>query len=245
MASISVRASLCALFAALALHGCGDDGEGGGSASGTGGASGIGGTGGATGGTGGATGGTGGATGGMGGAAGMGGMAGTVSGGGGGMGGAGGGGGMGGDLVPGCDAAMTGTPADLHAAALDAFTGSCAFGSCHNADGNRAMLVIVDGDNLFDKLVDKPACQLPTMSLVKSGGGQAALDGSWIWQKLTSEEDQDLNIVPDPAWGQPTVCGQLQGTFGVRMPMSAGMLLGENRMGAIRNWICAGAMGPQ
>jgi hypothetical protein len=241
---------LCALFAALALNGCASDDEGDGTAGAAGASGTTGGASGTTGGAGGTTGGAGGTTGGAGGASGasggMGGAAGTVSGGAGGAGGAGGTGGAGGaggtpGGVPGCDVAEEGDAAAMKTAATDALTGGCSFGSCHDADGKRAMLIVVEGDDITEKLVDKAACQVPSLMLVKSGGGQPALDGSWIWQKLAAPDDADMVIVPNDAWGEPTTCGQTQGTFGTRMPMT-GLDLSEARVAAIRNWICAGAM---
>jgi hypothetical protein len=250
-----------AVIAAVMLVGCSEGASGDKPVAGAGGAGGMtsGGAGGATGGVGGATAGTGGMnttagaggsagtmSGGTGGGSGAGGMAGGgaggMTGGAGGMAG-GGAGGMAGGGVPGCEAAVTGEPAALHAAALDAFTGGCGFDSCHNADGDRAMLVILETDNLNTLLVDRAACQVPALKLVASGGGQAALDGSWIWQKLAAPDDASMMIVPNDAWGEPATCGQTQGTFGTRMPMT-GLDLSDNRMGAIRNWICAGAAGP-
>jgi hypothetical protein len=218
MASFSVRASLCALFAALALAGCGDDGGNG--TSGQGGAAGLAGAG---------------AMGGVGGTAG-GGTGGTAGG------GTGGAAGMGGDTIPGCEAAVAGDAAALHEAALTAFTGGCSFSSCHDADGERAGLILLPGDNLNTVMVDKPACQVPALSLVKSGGGDAALTASWVWQKLVAPDDDDMFITPQAAWGTPVVCQQTR-DFGTRMPMT-GLDLSEARIGAIRNWICAGAAGP-
>jgi hypothetical protein len=91
-------------------------------------------------------------------------------------------------------------------------------------------------------LVDKPACQVPTLSLVKSGGGNEALDGSWVWQKLVAPKDDSEFIIPQDVWGTPVVCQQTQG-FGTRMPMT-NIDLSEPRIASIRNWICAGAAGP-
>lgn len=243
MASTSVRVVLCTLFAALALGGCGDDGGGSTVVGGAGGAGGVGGASGAAG-----FGGMGGVGGGGAGGVGGGGAGGVGGGGAGGIGGGGAGGtaGMGGDTVPGCEAAMSGAPADLHAAALTAMTGACSFGSCHDADGKRANLIILPDDNLMTKLTDVPSCENTTMPLVKSGGGDAALQMSWLWQKLTAPDDANFNLIGDPAWGTPVeTCGQMTpGTFGERMPKTGGLDLSETRMAAIRNWICAGATGP-
>lgn len=239
MTSFSVRASLCALFAALALYGCASDDTD--SMGGAGGAAG------ATGGVGGATGGAGGTTGGASGAAGMtGGMGGGGAGGigGGGAGGmAGAGGGMSGDEVPGCDVAVPGEPAALHEAAAMAIDGGCGFPSCHDGDrGKRANLGIPMGSDLNMLLVDKASCEVPTMPLVKSGGGDEALANSWIWQKVAAPDDASFNLIAKPEWGTPSeTCGNLG--FGTRMPMG-GLDLSETRVAAIRNWICAGAAGP-
>lgn len=147
---------------------------------------------------------------------------------------------------PGCEAANPGTPADLHAGALMAMTGSCAFASCHNADGNRAMLVIAAGDNLNTTLVDKASCQHMSMPLVKSGGGNDALLGSWLWQKLAAPMDADYNVIAKPEWGAPNMgCQQMGGApFGARMPATFGIELSASNLAKVRDWICAGAAGP-
>jgi hypothetical protein len=248
MASFSVRASLCALFAALALAGCDDGGDenpsmnagvGGAAGGGAGGASGAAGLGGMGGVAGGGTGGT--AGGGAGGVGGVVGGTGGNGGTGGTMGGTGGAGGMMGG-VPGCEIAVAGDPAAMHAEALTALTGGCSFGSCHDADGERAGLIILPDDNLNTVLVDKAACQVPTLMLVKSGGGNAALDGSWVWQKLVAPKDDSEFLIPQDVWGTAVVCQQTQG-FGTRMPMTT-IDLSEARLASVRNWICAGAAGP-
>ena len=150
---------------------------------------------------------------------------------------------MTGGAVPGCEVAVAGEPAALHAEAITALKGGCSFSSCHDADGERAGLIILEGDNLNMTLVDKPACQVPTLLIVKSGGGNAALDGSWLWQKLIAPKDSSEFIIPQDVWGMPVVCQQTQG-FGTRMPMT-NIDLSPERIASIRNWICAGAAGPQ
>jgi len=142
---------------------------------------------------------------------------------------------------------MPGTPAELHDAALMALSATCGSSpSCHDgsSQGMKGMLSIPAGVNLNMQLVDKAACQAPTLSLVKSGGGDAALTGSWIWQKLTAPKDDSLNIIAKPEWGEPVLvgCGQATG-FGTRMPQG-GLDISPNRLIAVRNWICAGAAGP-
>ena len=141
---------------------------------------------------------------------------------------------------------MPGTPTELHAAAFMALSATCGSSpSCHDgsAQGNKGMLTIPPGIDLNMHLVDKAACQAPTLSLIKSGGGDEALTGSWIWQKLTAPKDDSLNIIAKPEWGEPMLgCGQATG-FGSRMPQG-GLDISPNRLIAVRNWICAGAAGP-
>jgi hypothetical protein len=226
---------------ALMASACGDD-------SGEGGMAGTAGVAGSVSGNGGAAGMTSGEGGGGAGGAGAGGMAGGGAGGAG-AGGAGAGGmaGAGGDGVEGCDVAMAGTPAELHDAALMALSATCgSSSSCHDgsSQGMKGMLSIPAGVDLNMQLVDKAACQAPTLSLIKSGGGDEALEGSWIWQKLTAPKDDSLNIIAKPEWGEPVLvgCGQASG-FGTRMPQG-GLDISPNRLVAVRNWICAGAAGP-
>ena len=105
---------------------------------------------------------------------------------------------------------MSGSPQELHAAALMVLTAACSFGSCHDADGKRANLVILPDDNLMTKLTDVASCENTTMPLVKSGGGDEALQMSWLWQKLVAPDDADFNLITDPAWGTPVAtCGRL------------------------------------
>ena len=172
-------------------------------------------------------------------------MTGGMGGSGAGGGGAGGGGagGAGGSTVAGCEAAMTGTPAELHAAALMALRASCgSSGSCHDGDrGNQGMLGILEGANLNTLLV-KAACQAPAMKLVSSDSGNAALDASYLWQKITAPVDRSMLLIAKPEWGASATCGQPTG-FGERMPWG-GLPFPESRLTAVRNWICAGAPGP-
>jgi hypothetical protein len=169
-----------------------------------------------------------------------------------GVGGAGmGGAGMGG--VPpasaGCEAAdMTVTGSAAHAAAATLLAGMtpCGFSSCHSGTGPKAQLALAMQTNLNMLLVDKPSCEAPSVPLVKSGGGQAALDGSWLWLKLVAPADSSGVITPNAAWGTAMNCGQTGGQmFGLRMPWSnTEMKLEDDRLQVIRNWICAGAPGP-
>jgi hypothetical protein len=232
------RAHVLVLTALLAFNASACDGDDNGG-SGAGGSAGVAGS---TGGVGaaGMTGGVGaaGMTGGAGGA-GEGGMASGGT-------GDGGEGGTAGDGVPGCEAAMPGTPAELHAAALMAFDGSCAGGSCHDGSngGTKAGLAFMMTSNLNELLVDKPSCQVPSIPLVASGGDQAALLNSWIWQKITAPVNADSDLIAKPEWGEAVLtCNQDGGPFGARMPR-IGVDLSENRTAAVRNWICAGALAP-
>jgi hypothetical protein len=85
--------------------------------------------------------------------------------------------------------------------------------------------------------------------LVAAGGGEAALGNSWLWLKLVAPVDASGTLMPNASWGTAqTNCNQLAPAmqpFGTRMPMSnTDLLLGETRLAAIRDWICAGAPGP-
>ena len=93
-------------------------------------------------------------------------------------------------------------------------------------------------------MVDKPSCMNTTMPLVKSGGGDMALDSSWLWQKLVAPADDSFNIIAKPEWGMPVMTCQQTSGFGTAMPMTGGIALSDMRMAAIRNWICAGAAAP-
>jgi hypothetical protein len=146
-------------------------------------------------------------------------------------------------------------PAALHAAAAMALLpvstphGSCSFGSCHDAASKKAGLSLLASMplDLKTQVVGKPACEVPSLMLVAAGGGNAALANSWLWLKLVAPCDSSGVITPKPEWGTAALtCSQDSGqTFGVRMPRSfTDMLLGEEKLLAVRDWICGGAPGP-
>jgi hypothetical protein len=145
-----------------------------------------------------------------------------------------------------CEGAATASsPAELHAAALDvlAAPAPCGFGSCHSAQakGNLALLGVVD---LRATLVDKPACEAPRLSLVPSGGGEAALSRSWLWLKLQPRGVGDDALPSVPAYGMAGACGQSGAEpHGRTMPLGS-PALSEAKLTAVRAWICAGAPGP-
>ena len=130
-------------------------------------------------------------------------------------GGAGGGNGTGGSgtagAIAGCDNADTsGTGAELHAGAVEALAAvgsSCGFMSCHIGSG-KAALVLAGSTDLNKLLVDVASCEVPTMPLIDSRGGDAALNNSWLWQKLTAPVNIDGVLRTDAAWGMPGNCGQ-------------------------------------
>jgi hypothetical protein len=201
-----------------------------------------------------ATSGAGGAVAGSGGAAGSAGN-GTSAGSGGAAGMAGGTGGTGGE-APGCAAADTsGAPSALHAAAAAILTTAspcntdqacpCGSSSCHGGRG-KANLVLVGAMDLNTALVGKTSCQALALPVVAPGGGDAALNGSWLWLKLVAPVDGSGVIAADASWGEPQVCNQMPAMpYGYRMPLSnTDMPLSEARLAPIRNWICAGAPGP-
>jgi hypothetical protein len=110
------------------------------------------------------------------------------------------------------------------------------------------MLTLLNAPDLAAVLVDKPACEVPGFVLVKSGGGQAALDGSWLWQKLTAPAESDGALIAQAAWGTASLtCGQAEpanAPFGTRMPqLIGGETVSDERLAAVRNWICGGATG--
>lgn len=146
----------------------------------------------------------------------------------------------------------------LHAAAFEVMTaagapgpsgivGACSFGSCHVSPRGKGMLVLKGMPDLT-ALVDQPACEVPSLSLVASGGGNAALRNSYLWIKMVGpvEPNSDV-IVGQPGWGAGgvTACGDITADtpFGVRMPKNGGLLY-ETGRAHIRRWICAGAPPP-
>jgi len=164
--------------------------------------------------------------------------------------------GTGGEAMPGCAAADTsGAPSALHAAAAAILTTAspcntdqacpCGSSSCHGGRG-KANLVLVGATNLTTALVGKTSCQALALPLVAAGGGDAALNGSWLWLKLVAPVDGSGVIAANAAWGQPQVCNQMPAMpYGYRMPLSnTDMPLSEARLAPIRNWICAGAPAP-
>lgn len=145
----------------------------------------------------------------------------------------------------------------LHAAAFEVLTamgppgpsgvvGACNFSSCHIAPRGKAMLVLNGMPNLT-ALVGKPSCEVPALSLVEPGGGDNALEKSFLWIKLVGESDRDGTLLAQPGWGAGgvTSCGDITATtpFGMRMPRSAAPIT-DGRLTAIRRWICGGAPSP-
>ena len=156
-----------------------------------------------------------------------------------------------------CAGAKTGAPAALHAAAAAALlpsaaaaNGACAFSSCHGAAPKKAMLILDSSiTDLNATLVGKPACEVPTLKLVDGSGGDAALTNSWLWQKLTAPAMSASGaMIAKPEWGTPVAtCNQISSQmFGRRMPdtQTADLLMPEEKVMAIRDWICAGAPKP-
>jgi hypothetical protein len=60
----------------------------------------------------------------------------------------------------------------------------------------------------------------PVVPLVASGGGDTALQNSWLWLKLVAPADASGVLTENAAWGTPGVsCNQMGGQpYGVRMP---------------------------
>jgi hypothetical protein len=148
----------------------------------------------------------------------------------------------------GCEVADAGmTPADLHAAAVQLLTAEspCGFMSCHTGRG-KAGLILTGMTDLRTGLVGTASCEAPVIPLVAGGGGQAALDNSWIWLKLVAPiEAASTALTQKSAYGTSGSCGQSPAEpFGVRMPQGETAFLETERLAVIRNWICAGAPGP-
>jgi hypothetical protein len=159
--------------------------------------------------------------------------------------------GMGGGMTGACADADTsaGGPA-LHMAAMTVLTGSspCGFSSCHMGSG-KAKLVLMGSTDLKTLLLGKPSCEAPTIPLVDGSGGEAGLNNSWLWLKLTSATDGSGSgaLVTQPSWGTPGSCGQDgDKPFGQRMPWGNGDgMLDASKLASIKAWICGGAPGPQ
>jgi hypothetical protein len=161
-----------------------------------------------------------------------------------------GGGGANDDLT--CASAKKGMPAELHAAAAAALLPTatnkgCAFSSCHDMSSMKAKLTLLEAPNdLRMQLVGKMSCEVPTLPLIDTSGGDAALAKSWLWQKLVAPAGSDGQLMPKSDWGTPTTtCGQ-EKEFGLRMPRSqtADPWTPTSKLQAVRDWICAGAPGP-
>lgn len=118
---------------------------------------------------------------------------------------------------------------------------TCALASCHGSAA-EGELELADGANLRTLLVDVPACEAPSLSLVKPGSP----DESWLWIKLSGElEDEDSgDLVVAQAWG--TAGKNCRGAtgFGKRMPRVAPYALKKADLAKIRAWIENGAPGP-
>lgn len=125
---------------------------------------------------------------------------------------------------------------------MEAGTLPCAFSSCHNASKKVAGLDLSYGVNISD-LVGKQSCEASALKLVEPGGGNGALEKSWLYLKLAAPVDGSSALVADPSWGMPNnTCGQTGGDFGMRMPISGGSDgIGAEKLAIIREWICAGA----
>lgn len=152
-----------------------------------------------------------------------------------------------------CAGAKMGAPSALHMAAAMALLpvanqGPCAFGSCHDANAKKANLTLTAMPlDLKMQVVGKLACEVPTMMLVDASGGDMGLAKSWLWQKLAGPAESDGAMTPKPEWGTAASgCSQSSGQmFGARMPFSGtDTQLGMEKLGAVRDWICAGAPGP-
>ncbi|MET0343878.1 MAG: hypothetical protein ABW252_22885 [Polyangiales bacterium] len=137
--------------------------------------------------------------------------------------------------------------AALHAAAAGLLTQQtpCGFSSCHTGSSRaRAGLRLLGATDLRTLLVDKASCIAPSLPLVDGSGGAAALERSWLWQKLAAPTDASGVLQSRPAWGAPVSCGQDPSEpHGLQMPLATGPLEAAD-LAVVRSWICAGAPGP-
>ena len=135
--------------------------------------------------------------------------------------------------------------------------------SCHGGVRANAMMnferALADGVPLTELLVDVPACEYDLLDRVEPGDPER----SWLWIKLTHAhaEDGRLLFEPDPAWVPgiepradgtypPSICPNVEDgelTFGYAMPQNIGRPtpLPQNRLDLFREWIEAGAPGPE
>lgn len=141
------------------------------------------------------------------------------------------------------------------------FDSSCSFRtSCHGGTRGAARLnfeAARNDDILYtDLLVGTPACEYDFMPLIDPGRPE----NSWLYIKITQAHDADGYILftPDPAW-DPGIVPDGMGvyprsacpltedgalTFGEIMPDGSSNGLDARRATAIREWILAGAPGP-
>lgn len=142
------------------------------------------------------------------------------------------------------------------------FESSCSFNSCHGGTRGAARLnfdeAIADGVLFTDLLVGTPSCEYDRMPLIDPGRPE----NSWLYIKITQAHDEDGYIAFTPAddW-EPPVLRNGDGTlrrqtcplvedsggeisFGTIMPDGSSNGLDMRRATAIREWILAGAPGP-
>jgi hypothetical protein len=114
--------------------------------------------------------------------------------------------------------------------------------SCHGSRKTAGVdLQSATGD--LRALLNINACEVPAYKIVDATGGEAALTKSWLWQKLTAPADGSTELVPQAAWGTAANCGQMAGGFGSRMPWQSTTPLAQDKLDAVKAWICAGAPG--
>lgn len=116
---------------------------------------------------------------------------------------------------------------------------ACSSSSCHGDGIASAGLNLKSSMDLTKLLVNVPACEAPSLMLVKPGEPE----NSWLYIKLTGKTTAKRELVADPAWGEPGKdCEEASG-FGKLMPESGSPLTAE-QIEQIRSWIADGAPGP-
>jgi hypothetical protein len=141
------------------------------------------------------------------------------------------------------------------------FETSCSFRtSCHGGTRGAARLNFelarTEGLLYTDLLVGQPACEYDFMPLIDPGHPE----NSWLYVKVTQAHDADgyIEFEPDPAWDPGitpddmgvyprSICPLTEDgalTFGEIMPDGSSNGLDARRANVIRDWILAGAPGP-
>ena len=137
----------------------------------------------------------------------------------------------------------------LYAAVNGIVTSSCAFIRCHDPSlpPGGGGLLFEAGKSVRGPLVGVPSCEYDAMKRVEPG----APDRSWLMVKLSAprKDTYEIEFTPTAKYDPNTGCGTAiapDGTpgFGFGMPATGQFHLEEVEIKAFREWIEAGAPGP-